>query len=279
MTIQEALAHGRTHLQSTSSTPDLDARLLLQYILQVSHSYLLAHGDELVTAVQTHTYQQLLSRAGQKEPIPYIIGTAPFYGLHFQVDTAVLIPRPETEQLVEKAIAWSQFRPTSRIVDVGTGSGCIAVTLARQLPQVHIEAIDISTAALTIARKNASRHAPDRIKFYQGHLLSPIIGAVDLIIANLPYIADHEWTGLDDGVKLYEPTIALRGGAAGLTLIQELLQQAAAKLSPDGLILLEIGWKQGPDVYALAQTHFPAVRIDVLPDLAGHDRIIAINME
>ncbi len=278
MNISEARDYGRSQLHS-SPTPQLDARLLLEYVLNVSHSYLVAHGDEMLTAVQATQYRRLIERAARREPIPYLIGRAPFFDLDFIVNTAVLIPRPETEQLVQLALDWAKTRPETRIVDVGTGSGCIPVILARRLPQAAVAATDISAAALAVARQNAQKHTPGRIHFHQGHLLDPISLPIDLITANLPYVTDGEWTMLDDGVKLYEPAAALKGGADGLDLIRQLLQQAATKLTSDGAIFLEIGWQQGTAVQNLAQAAFPATQVTIHPDFAGHDRIAAIELK
>ena len=276
MTIQEALAFGRSHLH-TSPTPDLDARLLLQHVLQVDHSVLIAHGEAPLTAAQEIQYRQLVERAQRHEPIPYLTGSAPFCGLDFSVSPAVLIPRPETEQLVEAALAWARLRQPLTVVDVGTGSGCIAVCLALHLPRAHVEATDISADALAIARGNAGRYVPGRIHFHHGHLLEPVSLSPDLIVANLPYVTDAEWTMLDDGVKWYEPTVALQGGADGLDLIRQLLHQAKPKLNPGGAIFLEIGWQQGPAAQHLAQTYFPEAQVDVFPDFAGHDRLVVIK--
>jgi release factor glutamine methyltransferase len=283
MTIQEALAYGRSRLRHTSPTAQLDARLLLQHILGVSHSYLIAHEDERLTAAQAQHYHTLVGRARQKEPIPYLIGQAPFYGLDFLVTPAVLIPRPETEQLVAAALAWAAERLAFGldkplcVVDVGTGSGCIAVALARHLPQARIDAVDISADALAVARQNARRLAPGRVLFHQGHLLAPIQHRLDLITANLPYVGDEEWTTLDDGVKLYEPVLALKGGPGGLELVRDLLQQAMSSLNTGGAIFLEVGWQQGPAGRQLAQSYFLEAQIEVIPDHAGHDRIVAIK--
>ncbi|MEJ2750950.1 MAG: peptide chain release factor N(5)-glutamine methyltransferase, partial [Anaerolineae bacterium] len=141
-----------------------------------------------------------------------------------------------------------------------------------------IEATDISAAALKIARQNARQYAPDRIQFHQGHLLNSISQPIDLLTANLPYVTDAEWTMLDDGVKWYEPAVALKGGADGLDLIRQLLQQAVTKLNPGAAIFLEIGWQQGTAVHALAQSVFPAAQVELVQDFAGHDRIVAIKM-
>ncbi|MBP8003140.1 MAG: peptide chain release factor N(5)-glutamine methyltransferase [Chloroflexi bacterium] len=256
-----------------------EARYLLAQVLGVGQSYLLAHGDETCAAAALVTYHTYLDRAEQGEPIPYILGQAPFFDLHLKVSPAVLIPRPETEQLVEIVLRWlrQQRWPTPQLVDVGTGSGCIAITLARQLPQAYIDAVDVSAAALELAKENAhNAGVHHQISFYQGHLLTPITTPPHLIVANLPYIGDDEWTLVDDGVKSYEPALALRGGADGLDLIRPLLAQAQEKLQPGGAIFLEIGWQQGAAALLLAQHYFPHALIRCDPDYAGKDRFIVI---
>lgn len=275
MNIKEAWAFGRSEL-SHSASPALDARLLLEHLLGVSHSFLITHEEEPLTADQEGDYLALIERARQKEPIPYLRGSMPFCGLDFHVGPGVLIPRPETEQLVEMALKWAEHRQPLRLVDVGTGSGCIAICLARKLAQASVDAVDISGQALNVARLNAKALAPDRVRFHQGDLLAPISNPVDLIIANLPYITEGEWTAIDDGVKLYEPAIALRGGEDGLDLIRQLLQQARSKLNPGGAIFLEIGWRQGALARTVAQSCFPAGRVTVSSDFAGNDRIVTI---
>lgn len=280
MTIKQLLAMGEKVLADRYGFGP-EARILLAHLLGVGHSYLLAHGDEEVAAAPHTTYLTYLQRAQQGEPIPYIVGTAPFFDLHLKVTPAVLIPRPETEQLVELAGRWArqQPRPDLHLVDVGTGSGCIAITLARKLPQAHITAIDISSPALAVAQENARTYAVDqRIRFYEGDLLTPLSQPAHLIIANLPYITDGEWTQLDDGVKSYEPALALRGGKDGLTLIRTLLEQAKTRLLPGGGIFLEIGWQQGAAATRLAQQLFPQAVGQCLPDYAGHDRFIYIQL-
>ena len=279
MNIQAALAHGRSQLNSTSLTPQLDARLLLEHLLKVPHSYLIVHANKSLTSEQEQSYQQLIDRAQQQEPIPYIIGKAPFFDFDLHVGSGVLIPRPETEQLVEEAVAWAKTRAgtlTLRAVDVGTGSGCIAIALARQLPQLQVTAVDISPEALTIAQQNGQRLAPNCIRFEQSDLLEGITAPLNLIVANLPYVTSGEWQVLADGVKLHEPALALDGGADGLDLIRRLLQQATTRLRPNSAIFLEIGWQQGTVVRILAQTYFPEATITILPDFAGHERIVKI---
>ena len=278
MNIQSALADGQTAL-SHSSTPTVDARLLLGHVLGVSHTYLIAHSEQLLTLDQQARYQALLQKAAQHAPIPYLMGRAPFFDLDFMVTPDVLIPRPETELLVQAALNWAKLRPHARMVDVGTGSGCIAVMLARRLPASHaIAAVDVSAAALAVARQNAQRHGvAHRLSFYQGNLLEPIPWLPDLIVANLPYVTDSEWTMLADGVKWYEPKVALQGGVDGLDIIRELLQQASGRLTDSGTILLEIGWQQGPTICQAAAALLPAAHVTVQPDDAGHDRLVTIQ--
>ena len=278
ITIRQAWRDGRAQLHRSPS-PALDARLLLAHVLGRDHAYLVAHDDEPLTTVQAVTYGQLLARAVADEPIPYLIGHAPFYGQEFAVSPAVLIPRPETEQLVETAIGWARGRGALRVADVGTGSGCIAVTLARHLPAADVVAVDVSAAALAVARANASRLAPGRVALMRGDLLAAFGPGLDLIAANLPYVGRQEWTALPDGVKSYEPALALDGGRDGLDAIRALLPQAAERLRPGGLVLLEIGWRQGEAVAALAQAAFPTARVAIRPDFAGHDRLVVIETE
>lgn len=276
MNVQEALVFGRFSLHSSPS-PDTDARLLLEQILQRPHSYLIAHPNHPLSQPEEQQYQQWVRRAAQQEPIPYILGHAPFYGMVLRVNSAVLIPRPETEQLVELALQFAQSRPALNLVDVGTGSGCIAIALARHLPHAQVEAVDISADALEVARQNALQYAPGRIHFFCGSLLTPISCRPDLITANLPYVTDSEWTQLDDGIKWYEPALALKGGVDGLDLIRELLHQATTLLNPGGAIFLEIGWQQGPTALQLAKIYFPQASVQVIADYAGHDRIVTIK--
>jgi len=286
LTIREALAYGRAQLQASDS-PALDARLLLEHVLQASHTYLIAHDERQLAGHQAATFRRLVRRAALREPIPYLTGWAPFYGRRFKVSPSVLIPRPETEFLVERALDWIKARPGGAtpgrqdaplIVDVGTGSGCVAISLALESEAGQIAAVDISPAALAIAQENAEHlGVAQRITFHQGSLLAPVAGRADLIVANPPYIADPEWTAIDDGIKWYEPDIALRGGPDGLAVIRQLLAEAAQRAAPGGAILCEIGWQQGSTARKLARTFFPQATVEILSDYGGRDRLLAVQ--
>ena len=260
--------------------PRLEARLLLTAVLQQPTTYLITHDDAQLTAAQSARYEAMLARAKTGEPIPYILESAPFYGRTFKVSPAVLIPRPETEQLVEEALAFCCQRPHTRLIDVGTGSGCIAITLAAELPseQSDISAVDLSPEALAIAREN-SQLVANTINFMSSDLLTATDGRFDLIAANLPYITQTEFAELDYSVQTYEPTVALVGGPDGLDLVRRLLAQAQSKITPQGLILLEIGWRQGVSATAVAHTYFPTAQITCLKDFAGQDRLIKIELQ
>ena len=190
----------------------------------------------------------------------------------------MLIPRPETELLVERALGWLREHPDRRAAaDVGAGSGCIAVTLARHTPDLHVAAVDRSPAALDVTRQNARAHGVDaRIDFFQADLLGSVPGSFDLICANLPYIPSADVNGL--AVARHEPRLALDGGPDGLDLIRRLLAQLPTRLSPGGLALFEIEYRQGQSATALAQAAIPAARVQILPDLSGLDRILEVAL-
>ena len=274
MKIANAMAFAR-ELLAQSYSPELDARLLLEHTLQANHAHLLAHGDEAISAENVSTYFAYVARAQALEPIPYIMGEAAFRHLELAVSPATLIPRPETEQLVDLVKRWIGNRAV-RLVDIGTGSGCIAISLATELPHITVEAVDVSAEALAIAQANAKKYA-SAIQFHHGSLLQPVTQPVDAIVANLPYITDAEWTELDDAVKSYEPALALRGGQLGLDLIEQLLQQAQGKIRPNGAIFLEIGWQQGENCRKMARSYFPNAQIKLLPDYAQHNRFVVIE--
>lgn len=251
-----------------------EAQLLLANVLGRTREWVIAHPDAPLTPEQTQTYQALLAQAGAGVPLPYLLGHWEFFGLDFQVSPAVLIPRPETELLVEQALL---RKPTS-IADVGTGSGIIAITLAAKLPQAQVIASDLSIEALAVAQANAQHlGVAERVTFIQSDLCEAYPAQkFDLICANLPYIPSADLTDLP--VAQHEPRLALDGGPDGLDLIRRLLQQAHSYLAPQGGLLLEIEYRQGPQAAALAQAAFPTAQVHIHQDLAGLDRLIAVSL-
>ncbi len=289
MTIAQSLAWATHDLRATSETARLDAELLLAYVLGWGRARLLAEGRLSLTEAQAAVFRDLVARRAALEPVAYLIGHKEFYGIDLMVDRRALMPRPETELLVElaldiartknqeprtdheKSVLGSRFS----VLDVGTGSGAIAVALALHLPAARVDAIDISPDALALARQNVERHGlAGRVRLLQGNLLDPLAEPVDLIVGNLPYTILSE---IDEGVRRYEPHQALDGGADGLELYRRLLSQAPAKLRLGGAALLEIGATQAAAMMDLARRSFPAATISTHQDLAGRDRVIVID--
>lgn len=278
-TIGEALTVARQRLTPTSNTAHLDARLLLSFVIDQSATWLYAHSNNPLTPEQIAHFTSVIEQRAAGMPISYLTGTRGFYHWDFVVTPDVLIPRPATEHLIETAQAWLKNRRGEqiKIVDVGTGSGIIAVSLALLFSQASVKAIDVSPAALEIAKLNAGRLGAENIEFQEGNLLNglPDDFQVDLIAANLPYIDHAELQTLE--VAKWEPHLALDGGMGGLDLIRELLHQAPAHLRAEGLIVLEIGADQGEAARQIALEVFPSAEIEVKQDLAGLDRIVSIQ--
>lgn len=273
--VDQALAWARSVLAGTDDYDPLDLSCLLVAVLGVDRAALIAHPERPLSQDEATAFEALVLRRAAGTPIPYLTGRRAFYDRDFLVTPAVLIPRPETEHLIEIALDWARGRHGLRIVDVGTGSGAIAVTLAAHLPGASVWAVDQSPETLDVARQNAARYDVP-VTFVQGDLLEPLAGeSMDLIAANLPYIATDELAGL--AVARYEPRLALDGGPDGLALIRRLLAQAPGVLAPAGLALLEIGAGQGAAVCALAESAFPGARVRLLADYAGLDRVVCID--
>jgi len=282
ITIGEILRDAVLRLQSVTDSPHLEAEVLLAHLLERPRVWLLAHPEAALTAAQATHYTAWLARRDTGEPLPYITGLCEFYGLTFAVTPAVLIPRPETELLVETALHWIHKHPIParqlRAVDAGTGSGCIAVTLAHLCPDLHLYATDSSAAALEVARANAARHAvANRLTFLHGDWLTPLPEPVMLILSNPPYIADCEWDALPRSVQ-QEPRSALLAGADGLDALRQLLAQARIALLPGGLLLAEIGATQANAAQALAHAAFPSAYISIIPDLNRKNRLLKIGL-
>jgi len=260
-----------------SETPALEAQVLLAHILGCQRSWVLAHPEICLNPEQSAELESRLTRLENGEPLPYVLQRREFFGLDFSVSPQVLIPRPETELLVEQALGWLRANPGRRsALDVGTGSGCIALALAVNVPDLHILASDISSDALEQAGENLDRIAGQaRVDFILADLIPAVREPVDIICANLPYIPSDELAKLK--VAVWEPRIALDGGPDGLSLIRRFLEQAPASLAPGGLLLMEIEAGQGKAALDLAGQAFPRAEIVLLPDLAGRDRLVRIR--
>jgi len=303
------------HLAGCDS-PQLDVELLLAHVLGWDRARLLAHPERALTAAEWEQFTPLLARRQAREPLAYILGRREFYALDFLVDRRVLVPRPETELLVEHTLDWSRERmgermgeggsgvaahdiredsspirhrhrhphplvPSHRpltIADVGTGSGCVAIALAVHLPRATVYALDSSADGLEVAAANVTLHGVEgQVRLLRGDLLEPLPERVDIFVANLPYVRDDELATLEAEVRDYEPRAALDGGPDGLWQMRRLLAQAAAHLQPGGAIFLEIGAEQGQAARQLARQHFPRASVDVLPDYGGHDRVLHVQ--
>ncbi len=260
----------------------LTAEALLAHVLGLSRAQVLSRLQEPFPPELQPLWETLIERAAEGEPLAYLTGRREFYGLDFLVDRRVLVPRPETEQLVElglQFLAEPAFTAGSRrVLDVGTGSGILAVTLAVKCPVARIVANDVSAGALAVARANAGRHGVEgRIAFVQSDLLSVFSPrSCDLLLANLPYIPSADLRALM--VFRHEPALALDGGPDGLEPYRRLLADAPRVMAPGGRMLLEIEDRRGPATIALAQSVFPAARVDLHRDLAGLDRVVEIAL-
>jgi release factor glutamine methyltransferase len=251
-----------------------DAETLLLHLMAKNRAWLLAHLEDELPAEQAARFTELLDRRYHGEPIQYITGEQEFYGFPFRVTADVLIPRPETEHLVEKALELASLFLKPRIVDVGTGSGAIAVALAHNLPEAQIAALDISSAALEIARENAQRNAiSDRIRFAQSDLLAVVAQErFEMVVSNPPYVPTADRDSLSIEVRKHEPALALFAGEDGLAVYRRLIPAAFAVLAAGGFLLMEIGYGQSQSVGALlADAGFE--HIEFVPDLQGIVRV------
>jgi release factor glutamine methyltransferase len=274
--VAELLFEGAEHLRSGphSDRNRADAELLLMHVLGRNRAWVLAHAEAIPSDQQASGFITLIERRYRGEPMQYIIGEAEFYGLPFTVTPDVLIPRPDTEHLVEKALELARVIEQPRIVDVGTGSGAIAVTLAHELPAAEITAIDLSEAALQVARGNAKRNGVEhRVRFLAGDLLAPVAGErFDLVVSNPPYVPDTDRALISVEVREFEPALALFGGQDGLAVHRRLLPAAYNALVSGGFIAIEMGFSQGDAIDELLQAS-GFVDIGVTADLQGIPRV------
>lgn len=271
-------------LASLSDTPALDASVLLARIANRPRSWILAHPELTLTDEQQNQLRASLARLENSEPFPYVLGRWELFGLEFEVTPDVLIPRPETELLVEKAIAWLQKNPTRiNVADIGTGSGAIAVSIAVNVPNANILATDISAKALQVAKRNAEKyHMSERSEFIECDLLpdqSSIANRkskIDLLCSNPPYIPTNTLKHLP--IYQREPTLALDGGVDGLDTFRKLLSIIPDRLAPNAMILLEIESSLGEQTIQLARQHFQNANITLHQDLTGRDRLLEIQL-
>ncbi len=278
MKIRQALQQARQKLeQSASPNPRMDAETLLLHVLGRERAYLYAHPELELACGQLTAYFEALNSRASGMPLQHITGHQEFWGLDFKVSPATLIPRPETEHSVEAVLEIARRAPAAslRIVDVGTGSGCIAIALASELAQAEIHAIDISPEALNLARENAQRLGfAGRISFWQGDLLLPLAAAgerFDVVVSNPPYVGEEEQETVQREVYQHEPKLAVFSGPSGLEIYRRLVPQAMAVLKPGGWLVMEIGYSMEGRVKALL-ADWDA--IDVKPDLQGIPRVV-----
>lgn len=279
--VAEVLRQAALHLVAGGiESGRLDAEVLLAHVLHVSRDKLPLLANESLSAAQRHAYAELVARRRGREPAAYITGTREFWSLAFHVTPDVLIPRPETERLVEIALGRaSRLVPDGRlrIADVGTGSGCVAVTLAKELPRAEIVAIDLSLPALRIARRNAARHGvADRIEFVRSDFFQGIgfFARFHLIVANPPYIPALQIAELEPEVSRWEPRVALTGGTDGLDAYRRLAAEAVKYLAADGEIAVEIGAGMATSVAELFEASaWDDIRVD--EDYAGVERVVS----
>ena len=271
-------------LSPLSDTPQLDAQVLLAHAFHKSRTWILAHSDSILDGESAAGLEELIQRLEIGEPLPYVLGHWEFFGLDFDITPDVLIPRPETELLVEHAIVWLQASSDRRtIADIGTGSGCIAVAIAANIPDAHILATDVSIQVLEVARRNAIKHhVADRIDFVECDILPVHVDPLpnerhfDLMCANLPYIP----TDLLHGLPVYgrEPALALDGGQDGLDPYRKLFSLAPDWLAPAGRMLLEVESSRGAAALSLAYDAFAEAEMHLHQDLARQDRLLEIQL-
>lgn len=274
MNAQEAWRRAADELRA-AGTDDaaLEAQLLLAHALGLTRTRLLS-SYAAITDEQAESYRRLIERRLRHEPTAYITGCREFYDLTLECTPAAPVPRPETEIVVEEALAATYERKPLTIVDVGTGSGAIALALAKHLPEARIVATDIAADALALAMRNAASNGlAGRVDFVRCDLIAPFKGPFDLILANLPYVKTGDWEGLAPEIRLHEPRRAFDGGADGLRRIAELLATAEGRLAPDGVIVLEIGWDEGEALRSISRNLLPQAAVSIKRDLAGLDRI------
>ncbi len=275
-TIQSALRDGTEQLMAVTDTPQLEAQLLLGHILDASRTWLLTWSDKPLETADFTAYQAAIARRATGEPLPYILGSWEFFGVDFIVSEHTLIPRPETELLVEAALDYTTAQDRQlTLVDIGTGTGCIGLSIAANTKNTRVTLVDICPNALEVAEQNA-RNQNVFVTLRQADLLDGL-GMFDVICSNPPYVAPAEMADL--AVSKFEPHLALDGGSnRGLDVIERLLDQAVAHLNPSGLLLVEFGSSQGAAIRDLAVAAFPNATVEIIQDYAGLDRLLRVTL-
>ena len=261
----------------STSTAAFDAELLARHVLRWDRATWLTRRTDAADPGFSDQYAALISRRTAREPVAYIRGVQEFWGRDYLVTPAVLIPRPETELAIEVAQAFLRDRPEAVVADIGTGSGCIAITLALEHPAARIYATDISPAALAVARANATRHGAERIHFMAGAFLADVPRPVDLIVTNPPYVPDKDRRGLAPEVKDHEPALALFGGDDGLDTVKAIVELSRRALAPHGHLIMEIGYGQDDQVAAIGGSVPDLVLEEIRADQQGIPRVAVLR--
>lgn len=279
--IAEALLHGANKLRK-AGVPDerREAGSLLMHVLDRDRTHILAHAEDQLTDEQVEKFSESLDARAQGKPLQYITGRQEFFGLEFEVTSDVLIPRPETELLIEAALSIVSPNETPFVCDVGTGSGCIVITLLHQLPRARALALDISEAALAVAQRNANRHGvQERVSFIASDLFAGVApsfsSSFDLIVSNPPYVAERAVEGLQREVRNFEPRVALTAGVDGLSVIRRLLTEGHGYLKGGGFLIFEIGFDQHEAVRQIIDENSWKL-LEIHDDLQGIPRTVAL---
>ena len=277
MTIKETLKKVGQKLRGASfvDQPELEAEILLGFVMGKPREWLLANLDQPLGKDLEKELAKLIDRRLTGEPIAYLIGKKEFYGLEFVVNRDVLIPRPETELLVKEALKFLGNKKSARVIDIGTGSGAIAISIGKNQPRIEVWASDISLKALRVARENGQKHQVN-IKFIESDLFSNISGRFDLIIANLPYLTPKEITTTT--TPLSDPIISLDGGVSGLEIVKRLLLESKGHLKKEGEVIIEIAPEQKNQLIEFIRKYCFQATIKVKRDLSGRDRVLVVKL-
>lgn len=277
--VVERLAAARVRLEAAGLLPSeaaLDAEVLARHVLGWDRASLLTRGRDPEPDDFQPAFDRLVSRRAAREPVAHIIGFREFWGLDFEVTPDTLIPRPESELIVEAALQFAREHPCRHVIDVGTGSGCLAVAIAHELGEVRVTAIDTSEAALAVAGRNAARHGvADRVSFLNGSMLEPVTGTADLIVSNPPYVSESDAVHMHPEVVRYEPPTALFGGPTGLEIVHRLFTDAVDHLADHGALVVEFGFGQADRIAYLAERTGWRV-VAVRDDLQGIPRTVVL---